>query len=277
MRPISHFRMHGRCSAGRTEIRQHRGDIYRPDGLPAWTLNYTAAGVGRIEAGGRRRLTRVGDLALFRPQLFNDFGIEDHTSHWVHLWSVFQPEDSWMSLLSWPEILPGVPGLHVADSEVRARIEAAFAALIASSQGPWPNRDEISLSILRSILLWAGTANPQSQRSALDPRVGEAMRLCCAEPAQPWGVEELADRVGLSPSRFAHLFRAQVGLGPIAFLEQQRIYRACDLLLMTAQGIAAIAAEVGYNDPSYFGRVFRKHTHQTPRAYRLGAKPKKRD
>lgn len=269
-RPVTSFALTGRISAGRTEITDHRHDIYRPEGLPAWTLNWTDAGVGRVEIAGHRRLTQVGELLLFPPQVFNDYGCDDATKHWVHLWSVFQPGPDWMPLLAWPEVLPGVYGLTVADPVVQQRIVAGFTDLIAAVRGPWPGRSDIAISILRTILLWAATAHPRDRMRGLDPRIAEAVRLCCAEPERIRSVVGLARRVGMSSSRLAHRFRTEVGLSPMAYAEQQRVLRACDLLRMTGRPIATIAEECGFIDPAYFARRFRIHTHMTPRAYRQG-------
>ena len=52
------------------------------------------------------------------------------------------------------------------------------------------------------------------------------------------------------------------------YLIAQRIARATQLLTATQLPIAGIAAEVGYDDPAYFSRLYRLHTGRVPSAVR---------
>jgi YesN/AraC family two-component response regulator len=51
-------------------------------------------------------------------------------------------------------------------------------------------------------------------------------------------------------------------------LNRFRIQRACELLKTSDASITEIAIQVGFYDPSYFGRVFSKRTSLSPKAYR---------
>jgi len=67
---------------------------------------------------------------------------------------------------------------------------------------------------------------------------------------------------------FSELFRQQTGYAPIDYLIRQRIQRACLLLDTTVSAVSKITTEVGYNDPYYFTRSFRRVMGCPPRAYR---------
>jgi len=77
-------------------------------------------------------------------------------------------------------------------------------------------------------------------------------------------VEHIAAFAGLSPYHFSRLFRAQTGHSPWAYLVGVRLERARDLLLSTARPAKEISQLTGFRDYSYFCRVFRQHTGQTP-------------
>jgi len=64
------------------------------------------------------------------------------------------------------------------------------------------------------------------------------------------------------------IFHQELGISLWDYLNRYRVMRAKDLLLSTDESISMIAARVGFNDPSYFGRVFRKQVGCTPQAYR---------
>jgi len=80
--------------------------------------------------------------------------------------------------------------------------------------------------------------------------------------------EQVARAAGLSPSHFSHLMRAKTGWSFTELLTRLRIDRACHLLAHTAHPLARIAQDCGFSDQSYFTRVFRRRTGQTPGDYR---------
>jgi AraC family transcriptional regulator, arabinose operon regulatory protein len=78
----------------------------------------------------------------------------------------------------------------------------------------------------------------------------------------------VANACNLSVSRLAHLFRAQVGLSPMQFLERERLERAKSLLELTPRQVGEIAREVGFEDAFHFSKRFRRWTGSSPRAFR---------
>jgi hypothetical protein len=80
--------------------------------------------------------------------------------------------------------------------------------------------------------------------------------------------EEVARAAGLSPGHFSHLMRSKTGWSFIELLTRLRVDRACHLLAHTDYSLARIAQDCSYSDQSYFTRVFRKRTGQTPGDFR---------
>lgn len=81
-------------------------------------------------------------------------------------------------------------------------------------------------------------------------------------------VADVARRFHYSPSYLTSLYRRVFGIGIAEQIAEYRIDRARDLLSSTASPVADIAAEVGYDDPKYFMRVFKRRTGLTPGQYR---------
>ena len=71
-------------------------------------------------------------------------------------------------------------------------------------------------------------------------------------------VVELAQLVRLSRSRFCHLFTQEVGISPTQYLKRARMEKARELLETSFERVKAIAVEVGYDDPAYFEREFKR-------------------
>ena len=78
----------------------------------------------------------------------------------------------------------------------------------------------------------------------------------------------LADRAGMSVPHLCAVFRKHMGMAPRQYVEQQRMHRAAHLLTNQTLTIAEIAKQVGYDDPLYFSKRFRKSFGLCPKRYR---------
>ena len=81
-------------------------------------------------------------------------------------------------------------------------------------------------------------------------------------------VAGVAERFHYTPSYLTLLYRRVFGIGVAEQIVEYRIDRARELLSSTTSPVTDIAAEVGYDDPKYFMRVFKRRTGLTPTQYR---------
>ena len=79
---------------------------------------------------------------------------------------------------------------------------------------------------------------------------------------------DIAALVAMSPYHFARMFKQSTGFTPHQYLIRQRLTKAQELLRTSEIAIADIGYMVGYQNPSHFTSVFRKHFKVTPKAYR---------
>ncbi|WP_049577446.1 AraC family transcriptional regulator [Streptomyces sp. SBT349] len=84
----------------------------------------------------------------------------------------------------------------------------------------------------------------------------------------PVRVPELAALVGVSASYLSTLFRRATGGGVLAYHTALRMARARQLLDVTDATVREIARDIGYDDPFYFSRIFRRHHGVSPTTYR---------
>ncbi|QEH41614.1 AraC family transcriptional regulator [Chitinophaga sp. XS-30] len=82
-------------------------------------------------------------------------------------------------------------------------------------------------------------------------------------------VEDLAMRHQLSHSHFSNLFRKATGMSPIDYFIQLKIQKACQLLYDASIKVKDVAMAIGYDDPYYFSRLFKKLMDMSPEQYRL--------
>jgi AraC-like DNA-binding protein len=81
-------------------------------------------------------------------------------------------------------------------------------------------------------------------------------------------IEDMAEAVGLGRSVFYSKMKELVGVSPSDFLKQLRMQRACQLVANSKLTFSEIAYAVGFTDPKYFSKCFKKETGKTPSAYR---------
>ncbi|MGB3374922.1 MAG: AraC family transcriptional regulator [Microbacterium sp.] len=93
-------------------------------------------------------------------------------------------------------------------------------------------------------------------------------QLIREEPARQWTVPELAEAVHLSPSQLRRVFVEAFGKAPIAYLTMVRTERMAQLLRSTELPIKRIAAHVGWADPDFAARQFRRSLGALPSVYR---------
>ncbi len=263
--PVS---FHVPFGAGRTDALGPDEDVYRGHGMDGWIINYTHEGRGCIGTDADAFTVTTGDLLLFRPLVKHEYGCDPEAGRWVHLWAYFFPRPVWHDLLAWPETAGGVCRLAAGPGDLRTRVVQLFEHIIQVSRSPLRRREAFAMSALESLLLWCDTVNPRSRDAGFDKRIQRALTLLCDRHQEQISIERLARWCDLSSSRLSHLFRAEVGMTPLRYLERHRIAKASDLLLMTGKPVSEVAREVGFRSPLYFARIFKRATRQTPSDFR---------
>ena len=104
--------------------------------------------------------------------------------------------------------------------------------------------------------------------STIDDRISRALDAMEQRMADTLTVRDLAAIAGLSPSRFAHLFRRTVGVSPLRHLYSLRMRRAQQLLEHSSLPIRDVMRQVGWKDPSHFSKDFKRRFGVSPRGYR---------
>lgn len=120
-------------------------------------------------------------------------------------------------------------------------------------------------------LLEAARNVTEKKREQNNTVVGKAKKYIRQHFKRDLSLEEVAKYVDISPYYFSKLFKEEEGENFIDYLTSLRIDRAKVLLLETEESMKEVCAEVGYSDPNYFSRIFKKVVGYTPTEYREGA------
>jgi AraC-like DNA-binding protein len=178
------------------------------------------------------------------------------------------------------DLLPDWLHLRARGGRTSAELEATVSSLRAES-AMGARGSSLIVSRLLDILFvqivraWAD-ANPARAGwigALQDPVLARALAALHSAPAQDWDVASLARRCGSSRATLARKFTAQVGQPPLAYLTQLRLDLAARTLATSRDGLAAVAASVGYSSEFALSRAFRRAFGQPPGAFRDAVLP----
>ena len=93
------------------------------------------------------------------------------------------------------------------------------------------------------------------------------LSLIETEYQSPLTLEDLSKAAGMTPKYFCRFFSEMTNKTPIEYLNYYRIESACEQLLTTDYSITEVALNCGFNDASYFIKMFKKHKGITPKQY----------
>lgn len=105
-------------------------------------------------------------------------------------------------------------------------------------------------------------------RLLTDERLRPAVALIHEQPAQSWGLEDLARACSMSRSTFAHRFRESAGTPPLSYLINWRMLLAQRELRRSDTRIGTLATTLGYSSESAFSSAFKRQVGESPLAYR---------
>ena len=108
----------------------------------------------------------------------------------------------------------------------------------------------------------------QMQDTREKPLQQEIAEYILQNLSEDLSVQTLCRRFAVSKSELYRVLRRQAPEGIASYVRQLRFERACDLLRSTSKPLWQIAAEVGYDNPDYFLRAFKKETGMSAGKYR---------
>jgi AraC-like DNA-binding protein len=162
-------------------------------------------------------------------------------------------------------------GRPISDAVIARLGNAARPALAAPDQTNELFASHLMLSL--SIYVCATYGDLKAPRrlpgglSAWQERTAKEMINAYIDGSLP--LARVAAVCGLSTSRFAHAFKASVGMAPHKWLLLRRVERAKKLLQRGRHTLSDIALACGFADQSHFTRVFRRATGATPGEWKL--------
>jgi signal transduction histidine kinase/AraC-like DNA-binding protein/CheY-like chemotaxis protein len=178
-------------------------------------------------------------------------------------------------------MMPDVDGFQVLE-QLRGNLRTALVPVVIITGKILSYEDVKRLDVPKVVVQTKGVLSDlesaaEIQRvligsGALPQPTGMLVKQACAYIQQNYNrsfsLEELSETIGVSKSYLSRIFKMDTGIPLWDYLNRYRIQKAKEFLLTTDESITTIAASVGYEDTSYFSRVFHEIAGCSPRAYR---------
>lgn len=164
-----------------------------------------------------------------------------------------------------PEAVPRLPS-SVCVLQVSPLLRELIVAAVERSTDYAPDSREARLA---AVLLDEIAAQPQASLALpmpTEPRLARITRALLANPGDARSLAEWGREVGASVRTLSRLFRAETGLGFLAWRQQRRLHRALELL-GADMPVTTVGAELGYDSTSAFIAMFRRAFGVTPAKY----------
>lgn len=133
------------------------------------------------------------------------------------------------------------------------------------------NRSEVFLSFVHILLESANRLYDQRLIGAAPhyyDRIRQFEDLLEKQFIEVRAVSAYADQLGLTPNHLNHICKNVLGKTASQLLHERLLIEAKRLLTHTAQSVKEVGFQLGFDDPSYFVRFFKKYAGQTPNEFR---------
>lgn len=190
------------------------------------------------------------------------------TTHWAfeQLFATYFPE---VNLSIKDVMVPDAPGGQIVTSGGAASWEDLVLHLIARFCG-----DAEARRMAKTFLIGDRSEGQLPYAAMVKPRAHDDQVIAgCQEwiaehYAAPNPVSRMAERSGLPERSFKRRFRRATGFTPVGHVQTLRVEEAKEYLETTDWPTEQVGVTVGYEDPAFFRRLFKRHTGITPARYR---------
>lgn len=255
----------GSCGTYRLRTKE-KLPTWRPRGRLDYQLLYVASGKAHFFFGEEEQIVSAGHMVLYPPrqeQHYEYYAKDKPEVYWVHFTG-----GNVRNILKHFDI--PVDGT-VFYSGAPSAYQQLFKEMIHELQTCRVGYQELLEMYLRQIFLSIQRTR-QEQKPTVNTFIQEemdhAMRYFQEHYNESIMIEDYAQSRGMSVSWFLRNFKQTTNTSPMQYVLNLRINNAVSLLESTNYNVTEIGAIVGYDNPLYFSRIFKKQKGVSPSDYR---------
>ena len=245
-----------------------RGHLRRRErGAAENILILCTSGSGWFEIHGRRQSLQAGQMLLLPKDVPHAYGASARNP-WSILWVHFLGDDApfFFTLLE--------TGSHVVPvgRPLMNRCSRLFTDAFSALSGGFTQAGVIcaaqAIRHMLGLLFFQNRAFHPATKAPATENIERVLRFMRDHVDATLTVQAMAKEAGLSVTHFSRLFSRQTSFAPVEYFIHLKMQRACRFLTLTNASVKEIAAHIGYDDPYYFSRLFRKVMGEPPAHYR---------
>ena len=254
----------GSCGTYRLKTRP-KLPTYWQKGRRDYQILYVANGKTHFWFDGREEIVSTGHMVLYKPEEIQKYVyyLEDNPEvFWIH----FTGSDV-KNILAYHGISLDE---HVFYCGVLPDYKALFRKIIQELQLCRYGYEDYIASLFNDILLLVD--RQQHEQKKTTGNVQEQIERAAAYFNENYNtkisIDDYAESLHISTNWFIHNFKQYAGMSPAQYILSLRMVNAQSLLERTTYNIKEISEIVGYENPLYFSRVFKKEIGKSPAQYR---------
>ena len=254
----------GSCGTYRLKTRP-KLPTYWQKGRRDYQILYVANGKTHFWFDGKEEIVSAGHMVLYKPEEIQKYVyyLEDTPEvFWIH----FTGSDV-KNILAYHGISLDE---HVFYCGVLPDYKALFRKIIQELQLCRYGYEDYIASLFNDILLLVD--RQQHEQKKATGNVQEQIERAAAYFNENYNtkisIDDYAESLHISTNWFIHNFKQYAGMSPAQYILSLRMVNAQSLLERTTYNIKEISEIVGYENPLYFSRVFKKEIGKSPAQYR---------
>ncbi len=239
---------------------------YRPRGRIDYQLLYVAAGKAHFFFDGEEKIVTADHMVIYRPkepQRYTYYGIDQTEVYWVHFTG-----NNVKNILRKYGISDDTRVIYSGTSLEYTRI---FKQMIYELQQCQEDYEELLAMLLHQIFISLHrqmTKEHKIRNEYLENEMELATQYFNDNYNTAISIEDYASSRGMSISWFIRSFKQYTNVTPMQYIVSLRITNAQILLETTKYNVKEIGYIVGYDNPLYFSRIFKKQKGISPSEYR---------
>lgn len=226
---------------------------------------YTLSGRGVVTLEGKEHDVLPGMAMMVEVPQNHLYRLPEDSDHWEFLWvNLVGPE----VLPVW-RVLTNRTGPAARLPNYSDAVSTAVTIIKMKDRETLLNPYENSSMAHRFLMQLVQELLPGTVKDGKPDFIQKVTNFCRRNIESPLTIDDLAAEAGYSKYHFNRVFKEYQGVTPMAFLTQVRMNHALRLLQSTRLNVKEIAGQCGYEDSSYFCKVFRKHYQVSPNRFRI--------
>jgi len=237
----------------------------RPNGCDASIVIYCIAGGGWVTIGNNTYHLNKGDLIVIPSNTPHSYGAHD-----TNAWSIYWFHLNGKMLTSYLETLVNDDGplkLSHGDMEKFVELFHQIYNTLNTKSYSVPHLIHVSQTIAY-MLSQLGLISTRKDEVRKHLQIEYAMQYLIEKLEDSLTLDELAHHARISKQHLNVLFKSATGFAPMDYYQHMKMRRACQLLDLTDLSVKETCHALGFKDPYYFSRQFKKIIGLSPSAYR---------